>query len=174
MEAFRESEDLEPFLNKLLNQYLFKFFMVQNKSMDVYPQLQGKVVLNVDDNEMNRLVLSKIMQNAGIKTINAENGAEAIKKLVAGLKPDVILMDLEMPVMNGVQTSEYIRGKIDAQIPIIINSGSVSAYQRFKLNRLNIYDFLEKPYSMHDIFSKIFKNVSLILANDSIYDDSEN
>ncbi len=142
--------------------------MLQNNFSDVYPQLHNKIVLNVDDNEMNHLVLSKIMQNAGIKTVHAENGAEAIKKLHAGLKPDVILMDLEMPVMNGVTASEYIRSKIDANIPIIINSGSVSAYQRFKLNRLNIRDFLEKPYSMDDIFSKLSKNAALILAHDSL------
>lgn len=142
--------------------------MFTNNFRDVYSQLQDKVVLNVDDNQMNHLVLSKIMQNAGIKIIHAENGAEAIKRLHAGLKPDVILMDLEMPVVNGVQASEYIRNKIDAHIPIIINSGSVSAYQRFKLNRLNIFDFLEKPYSMKDVFSKLSKNVAPILDQPSL------
>ena len=142
--------------------------MLQNNFREVYPQLQGKVVLNVDDNEMNQLVLSKIMQSVDIKIVNAENGAEAVKKLESGWKPDVILMDLEMPVMNGLQASEYIRNKIDPQIPIIINSGSVSAYQRFRLNRLNIYDFLEKPYSMDDILSKISKNVTLILSGSEV------
>ncbi|WP_018615420.1 response regulator [Segetibacter koreensis] len=142
--------------------------MLQKNFTEIYPQLKNKVVLNVDDNEMNRIVLSKIMQSVGIKIIHAENGDEAIKKLLAGLKPDVILMDLEMPVMNGVQASEYIRGKIDSEIPIIINSGSVSAYQRFKLNRLNIGDFLEKPYSMNDIFSKLYKNIAFLVADEAI------
>jgi CheY-like chemotaxis protein len=138
--------------------------MFHNTLRERYPQLQDKVVLNVDDNEMNQLVLGKIMKNVGIKTIVAVNGAEAIKKINAGLRPDVILMDLEMPIMNGLQASEYIKNKIDAQIPIIINSGFISAEQRYKLNCLDIYDFLEKPYNMHDIFSKISKNVPFILA----------
>lgn len=138
--------------------------MLQNNFKNAYPQLMGKVVLNVDDNEMNQLVLSKIMQNAGIKTIPAENGAEAVRKLKGGLKPDVILMDLEMPVMNGVQASEFIRNKMDKDVPIIINSGSVSAYERFKLKGFGINDFLEKPYSMQDIYSKLSKNISLIFT----------
>lgn len=142
--------------------------MLQNNFNNTYPQLQDKVVLNVDDNEMNRLVLTKIMQNAGIKTIHAENGAEAVKKLKGGLKPDVILMDLEMPVMNGMEASEWIKNKVDPHIPIIINSGSVSAYQMFRLKRIGIHDFLEKPYSMNDIFSKLSKNVDFIAAQHTI------
>lgn len=146
--------------------------MLHNKFAALYPELLDKVVLNVDDNEMNRLVLSKIMQNVGVKTVSAENGAEALKKLNAGLKADVILMDLEMPVINGVQACEYIRNKMDANIPIIINAGSVSAYQKSKLNRLNIFDFLEKPYSMNDIFSKLSKlskNINHIVAPNSMH-----
>jgi CheY-like chemotaxis protein len=115
------------------------------------------VVLNVDDDEMNQLVISKIMENAGMKTITVLNGAEAIQKLNEGLKPDFILMDLEMPVMNGLQAAECIKREIDSQIPIIINSGAVSDVQKWKLKRLGITDFLEKPYSMKDIFSKLSK-----------------
>ena len=129
-----------------------------------YNELHDKIVLNVDDNEMNQLVISKIMENAGMKTIAASNGAEAIKKLNEGLKPDFILMDLEMPVMNGLQTSECIKKNIDSHIPIIINSGAVSDIQKWKLKRLGINDFLEKPYSMNDIFSKLSKYIGLYHA----------
>lgn len=139
--------------------------MPQSNLNNAYPQLQDKVILNVDDNEMNQLVLTKIIENAGMKMIHAESGAEAVRKLKEGLKPDVILMDLEMPVMNGLQASEFIKNKIDSHIPIIINSGAVSAYQRFRLKRIGIHDFLEKPYSLIDIFSKITKNLSNILTS---------
>jgi CheY-like chemotaxis protein len=138
--------------------------MFQDDLKPLTVKLHNKVVLNVDDNEMNRLVLFKIFQGAGIKTIDAENGAVAVKKLQGGLKPDFILMDLEMPVMNGIQASEYIRNHIDADIPIIVNSGSVSAYHRSKMKILGIHDFLEKPYSLHDIFSKLLKHVAVVHA----------
>lgn len=131
--------------------------MPNNIYTSAYPELLEKVILTVDDNEMNQLVLSKIMENAGMKTVAVSNGAEAIKILNEGLKPDFILMDLEMPVMNGLQTSECIKKNIDSHIPIIINSGAVSDIQKWKLKRLGINDFLEKPYSMKDIFSKLSK-----------------
>lgn len=138
--------------------------MHNNNYRDTYPELVEKVILTVDDNEMNQLVISKIMENAGMKTIAASNGAEAIKKLNEGLKPDFILMDLEMPVMNGLQTSECIKKNINAHIPIIINSGAVSDIQKWKLKRLGIHDFLEKPYSMVDIFSKLSKYIGMYHA----------
>ena len=138
--------------------------MTNNIYKDSYPELVEKVILNVDDNEMNQLVISKIMENAGMKTIPVSNGAEAIKKLNEGLKPDFILMDLEMPVMNGLQTSECIKKNIDSHIPIIINSGAVSDIQKWKLRRLGINDFLEKPYSMKDIFSKLSKYMAVYNA----------
>jgi len=113
---------------------------------------------------MNQLVLSKILQSVGMVTTQATNGSEAIKKLKEGPKPDVILMDLEMPVLDGVQTSEYIRMHIDSRLPIIINSAVVSASHRYKLQRLGIQDFLEKPYNLDDIFSKLLKCVTVVPA----------
>ena len=138
--------------------------MFHNDLKNEYPQLQDKVVLNVDDNELNQIVLSKLMHNAGITTIQAENGAEAVKKLNEGLKPDMILMDLEMPVMNGMQTSECIRKQIHATVPIIIHSGAISIYQNMKLKRIGVSDFLEKPYTIKDIFSKLLKVYTEFLA----------
>jgi CheY-like chemotaxis protein len=138
--------------------------MPSNIYRDTYPELREKLILNVDDNEMNQLVISKIMENAGMNTVAVLNGAEAIKKLNEGLKPDIILMDLEMPVMNGLQASECIRKKVASHIPIIINSGAVSELQKWKLKRLGITDFLEKPYNMQDIFSKLSKNLSVYHA----------
>ena len=76
-----------------------------------------------------------------MKTVTVSNGAEAIEKLNEGFKPDFILMDLEMPVMNGLQTSECIKKTMNSQIPIIINSGSVSDLQKWRLNRLGINEF---------------------------------
>ena len=129
---------------------------------DAFPELEEKIILNVDDSEMNQLVISKIMEKAGMITIGASNGAEAIKKLNEGIKPDFILMDLEMPVLNGVQTSECIKRRIDSNIPIIINSGAVSEIQKWKLKKLGVTEFLEKPYSLQDIFSKFSRQLNTI------------
>ena len=135
--------------------------MDDNNLAGQYPELKEKVVLNVDDNELNHLVIIKILGNAGAKTISAYNGAVGIKKLQDGLKPDIILLDLEMPVMNGIETAEIIRTQFDPQIPIIINSGSVSSYEKWQLKRLGITEFLEKPYTTNDILNKLAKSLAL-------------
>jgi CheY-like chemotaxis protein len=98
-----------------------------------------------------------------MKTVAAKNGAAAVDKLMEGLKPDAILMDLQMPVMNGLEASKLIREKIDSQIPIIINSGNVEALERWKLKRMGISDFLEKPYTVEDIFAKLAKNICVTI-----------
>jgi two-component system, sensor histidine kinase len=136
--------------------------MGEQKS-NFYSELQDKVILNVDDNEMNHLVISKLLEKAGMKTVAAKNGAAAVDKLMEGLKPDAILMDLQMPVMNGLEASKLIREKIDSQIPIIINSGNVEALERWKLKRMGISDFLEKPYTVEDIFAKLAKNICVTI-----------
>lgn len=136
--------------------------MPNNNYKEQFPQLNDKLILNVDDNDTNRLLISKLMENAGMKTVAVINGAEAIKKLNEGLKPDLILMDLDMPVLNGLQTSEWIRRNFSKSIPIIINSGDVSDLQKWKLSRLGITDYLHKPYSMQDIFSTLSNKVEVM------------
>ena len=120
----------------------------------------SKAVLSVDDSEMNQLVIRKILEGLGYTTIIASNGLEAIQFLNEGLKPFTILMDLQMPEMNGMETSEYIRKKMNNNVPIIINSGNVEAYEKWRLSRMGIVDFLEKPYSINDIKVKLQKNIA--------------
>lgn len=134
---------------------------MENDLNSLYTILTGRKVLCVDDNDLNQLVITKILTNAGIEIVQALNGAIAIQKLKDGLRPDVILMDLEMPVMNGEDAIEIIRQEIDSELPIIINSGFVDMHQKIKLRSLGISDFLEKPYSQHDILKKLLKNMAV-------------
>ena len=132
--------------------------MLEN-NLKIIPELQNKLVLNVDDNEMNQLVISKILQKLGCNIKSAMNGADAIKQLSDGLKPDAILMDLSMPEMGGIEATEIIKNKIDRNLPIIINSGNVEDFQKWRLRKLGIKDFLEKPYSISDISRKLASSI---------------
>jgi CheY-like chemotaxis protein len=122
---------------------------------------QQKIVLNVDDNDLNQLVIAKILEKAGFKTVSAYNGAMAIQLLNEGLTPDSILMDLQMPVMNGIDASAEIR-KLNPAIPIIINSGLVTTEEKIRLSEIGIYDYLEKPYTQKDIIAKLLKNLDTV------------
>lgn len=127
------------------------------------PQVLQKTILNVDDNDLNQLVIAKILEKAGYKTISAYNGAMALDLLKAGLKPDSILMDLQMPVMDGMEASSQIK-QLDPAIPIIINSGLVSREEKMRLSQIGISDFLEKPYTQKDILHKLQKNMPISSA----------
>lgn len=109
--------------------------------------------LIVDDIYMNRLLLKKLLQNNSNKSFEAENGAEAIEILKTE-DIDVVLMDIEMPVMNGVETTKFIRTKFNSplnKIPIIAFTAHnpndfFSDYKNIGFNEI-----LTKPYSLRNI-----------------------
>jgi len=119
-----------------------------------------KTILNVDDNELNQLVISKILEKCGYKIVSAYNGAVAVQLLEQGLRPDTILMDLQMPEMNGIDASAIIRKSFPA-IPIVINSGMITDEEKRTLSRLGISDYLEKPYTQADILRKLHPAVQV-------------
>ena len=127
-----------------------------------YPELNKKVILNVDDDAMNQLVIEKILEVVGAQTVCVKNGAAAVRKMMEGFKPDAILMDIQMPVMGGIEACMIIRKWIDINVPIIINTGGIADSDREKLNSMGIFDFLEKPYNQADIFGKLMKNVAVV------------
>ena len=138
--------------------------MSQESFGEVCNDFKEKTVLCVDDNGLNQVVIEKILQTIGIKTVAVKNGASAVRKLMEGFRPDVILMDLQMPVMGGVEACELIRKWYGTSIPIIINSGCVDEADKEKLTQLGIEDFLEKPYNQSDIFGKLKKNIPQLPA----------
>jgi CheY-like chemotaxis protein len=84
-------------------------------------------VLLIDDDESIRMLLSLILERAGYEVFNAENGVEGLKVLES--EPvDVILLDLMMPVMDGLRFLEEARGKSAIDTPILVLSGSINTH----------------------------------------------
>ena len=69
-------------------------------------------ILIVDDIFTNRLLLSELIKTLGHDSLEAENGKEAIEQLEKQ-EIDLVLMDIEMPVMNGIETCDYIRNELE-------------------------------------------------------------
>jgi len=80
--------------------------------------LKGKTILLVEDNDLNRIIARTILANYEITLIEAFDGAEAIGQF-RNAKFDAVLMDLQMPVMDGLEATRIIRREIDPNIPII-------------------------------------------------------
>lgn len=112
-------------------------------------------VLLADDKEENRQFLRALLQAAGFATREAVNGQEAVK-VFEEWQPNLILMDLRMPVMDGYQAIQLIkameRGK---ETPIIAVSASVFYENREQARQTGADDFLAKPYKQDDLFQKL-------------------
>ncbi len=110
-------------------------------------------VLIVDDITMNRILLSEILNSLGINYTEAKNGKEAIEILIKK-KIDVILMDIEMPVMNGLETTTYIRTKLNDNLkntPIIALTAHDPNDFFDDFNNAGFNNLLTKPYTVSRI-----------------------
>ncbi|MBC7654204.1 MAG: PAS domain S-box protein [Oligoflexus sp.] len=108
--------------------------------------LKGKNILVTDDNEINRLLASTILKNFGANIIEAQNGLEAINQLRDNDTIDLILMDLQMPVIDGLESTEIIRGNIDEHIPIIALTAYALKGDNQKCFDAGMNDYISKPF----------------------------
>ena len=108
-------------------------------------QLAGASLLLVEDNKINQMVAREMLEKAGIAVAIAENGAEAIEMLSAK-SYDGVLMDMQMPVMDGLCATREIRSKeLYAHLPIIAMTANAMAGDRLKCLQAGMNDYIAKP-----------------------------
>ena len=117
--------------------------------------LLNKTVLIVDDNQINQTIAKKILANEGVKSEPAMNGEEAISKL-ASKEYDFVLMDIQMPGMDGYQTTKYIREELKmTTIPIIgLSANAMEQDIKAGLNA-GMNDYLSKPINPKLMFESL-------------------
>lgn len=113
-------------------------------------------ILIVDDSRTVVAAFTKVLKQAGFKTIAATNGLEGVAAAKAHL-PDLILMDVVMPGLNGFQATRQIRkNESTSHIPIIIVSGEQRATEQFWGKRVGANAFMTKPVNRGQFFGEIF------------------
>ncbi|MEQ5871986.1 response regulator [Sagittula sp. NFXS13] len=122
--------------------------------------LLGKRILLAEDNATNQLVIQKLLGKSGATIHIASNGQEAVD-LFCRLKPDVVLMDVSMPLMNGYDATRMIRtiearGARDA-VPIIALTANAMAEDRLACLNAGMSDFLSKPVRRAKLLAKLAK-----------------
>ena len=115
-----------------------------------------KRILVVEDRDDSRTILVTILQRfCGYETIEAANGKEAIEKAVAE-KPDLILMDLDLPEISGIDAARAVKENPEtAHIPIIAQTAWSSRQWKSKVLQVGMVDYLEKPVSLELIKATI-------------------
>jgi PAS domain S-box-containing protein len=111
-------------------------------------------VLVVEDVELNQLLMKTLLDDFGFECHIAENGKIAIEKLEND-SYDVILMDLQMPIMNGFQATDYIRNTLKSSIPIIALTADVTTVDLDKCQAVGMNDYIAKPVDSRKLYSKI-------------------
>lgn len=114
-------------------------------------------VLLVDDEEEFISVLSERMETRGIKVDTAASGKEALKKVEEG-SYDAIILDLQMPEMDGIETLKRLQSK-NPDLQIILLTGYATLEKGIEAVKLGAMDFLEKPADIHKLM-EIIKEAS--------------
>lgn len=146
----------------------FSFVLSFNKSSEkaneeivfVQPTIDTKniSVLVVEDIPINQLLMKTILDDFGFQRDVAANGKIAIQ-MMKEKQYDIILMDLQMPEMNGFEATEYIRNTLKSTIPIIALTADVTSVDVAKCKAAGMNDYMSKPLDERILYTKIMEFV---------------
>ncbi|MES2396210.1 MAG: PAS domain S-box protein [Bacteroidota bacterium] len=115
-------------------------------------------ILLCEDNILNQRLAGKILTKFGFDFEIAENGKIGLEKLKQG-KFDLVLMDLQMPEMDGYQATIAIRNELKLQIPIIAMTAHSLVGEKEKCIEIGMNDYVGKPFTQEDLYNKISSNL---------------
>ncbi len=126
----------------------------EKKQLEVDKKLTHLRVLVAEDVPMNQLLIRTILEEFGVQQVIVNNGLEVIEKL-SNDTFDLILMDLQMPIMNGYETTTYIRKTLKSTIPIIALSADVSNSDLEKCKLIGTNAHVAKPIDEQVLYQKM-------------------
>jgi two-component system cell cycle response regulator DivK len=120
----------------------------------------SKRILVVEDQEDNRQIIRDMLSGTGYEILEAENGEEALAA-VAKQRPDLILMDIQMPVLDGYEATRRIKADPGLRsIPIIAITSYALSGDEQKARAAGCDDYVPKPYSPRQLLAKIHQYLS--------------
>ena len=118
--------------------------------------IRGKKVLLVDDDMRNAFALSKFLKHKGLNVTIADNGKKALELLESETMPDIVLMDIMMPVMDGYETMKVIRKNLEFKdMPILALTAKALDTDREECIRCGANDYLSKPIDTKKLLSML-------------------
>ena len=150
----------------------FGFIMNFSKTMESIPDEPALVLKTGNENKMikvlvaedialNQMLIKLILADFGFECEIADNGKIVIEKLKES-HYDIVLMDLQMPEMNGFEATEYIRNTMNSQIPIIALTADVTSVDIEKTKKVGMNDYISKPIDEELLYSKIIMQINKI------------
>jgi two-component system CheB/CheR fusion protein len=121
-------------------------------------EIQNLRILVVEDVSLNQMLIKMILNDFGFEQDIVSNGKLAIEKMQTNTY-DIILMDLQMPEMNGFEATAYIRNTLKSQIPIIALTADVTTVDVAKCQELGMNSYISKPIDEKLLYNKIIELV---------------
>lgn len=119
-------------------------------------EFKNQSVLVVDDVEINRRLIIEYLKSKNLRIIEASNGEEAIQK-VFKKKPDIVLLDIRMPVMDGFEAIKHIKSSKYSSTPVIAVTASVMKEEKERMARAKFDGFLQKPIRSAELYKQLMK-----------------
>ncbi|HEX2138780.1 MAG TPA: response regulator [Woeseiaceae bacterium] len=119
---------------------------------------QSKQVLIVEDNQYMRKVIRNLLVNLGLKNIHEASDGAAGLDAIRMYAPDVVILDWEMPLLNGPELLRIVRapGVFPVpDVPVIMLSGHVERWRVIEASRLGVHEFLKKPVSAKALLDRL-------------------
>ena len=114
-----------------------------------------KTILIVEDNEKNMKLARDILRAKGYVTLEAVNGLDGVR-LALEHKPDLVLMDIQLPDINGIEAFERIRANAEtAKVPVIAFTASVTTGDRSRIGDAGFDGFLGKPINLKEFLETV-------------------
>jgi CheY-like chemotaxis protein len=113
----------------------------------------GSTILVVEDEDIHRLILKKVLESYGYMVLDAANGAEGLEVLRT-LKVDLAIVDLEMPVMDGMEFTKWVK-EINPNFPVVIVTAHASSFSPKEILDANVNAFLSKPLQMDELIKLV-------------------
>ena len=122
--------------------------------------LDNKRILIVEDNYMNALLLERKLMNLGAKTFKAENGKIGVD-LISKMDMDLVLMDIQMPIMDGLEATLAVREKHGKSLPIIAITANAFKENIDQCLKVGMNDYIIKPFEDNNVISKILTTLRI-------------
>ena len=132
--------------------------VAEMEMLELDNEIKDIKVLVVEDIALNQLLIKTLLDDFGFEHDIAANGKIAIEKLKKN-SYDIILMDLQMPEMNGFEATDYIRNKMNSKIPIIALTADVTTVDLTKCKAIGMNDYIAKPVDEKLLYNKIIEFV---------------
>lgn len=128
--------------------------VLEPEIIELSREIKDTKILVVEDMELNQLLMKTLLDDFGFECDITANGKLAIEKLRTKTY-DIILMDLQMPEMDGFEATEYIRNTMKSQIPIIALTADVTTVDVEKCKAVGMNDYMAKPVDERLLYSKL-------------------